>query len=24
VHARDAGPSEQVSDWEFDRYVTAF
>jgi glutamine synthetase len=23
-HARDAGPSEQVSDWEFDRYVTAF
>jgi glutamine synthetase len=24
AHARDAGPSEQVSDWEFDRYVTAF
>ena len=23
-HARDAGPSELVSDWEFDRYVTAF
>ncbi len=24
AHARDAGPSAQVSDWEFDRYVTAF
>jgi glutamine synthetase len=24
AHARDAGPSAHVSDWEFDRYVTAF
>jgi glutamine synthetase len=23
-HVRDAGPSDDVSDWEFDRYVTAF
>ena len=24
AYARDAEPSAQVSDWEFDRYVTAF
>jgi glutamine synthetase len=24
AHARDAGPSAHVSEWEFDRYVTAF